>query len=390
MQTTTTTERRGAESWNMRLVGHSDLNGHGDGMHINLKDGHAFVAHMGDSRIGTSVVDVSDPTNPRVVTQIETPPGTHSHKAQIVGDVLAVNYEHNASERNEKSWSAGLQLFDVSKVAEPRKIGFLGMKGKGVHRHTFWEQPYCYMSGSDEGYVDQFLIIADLSDPTSPVEVGRWWLPGMHVGGGEERTWDRGRRFAMHHALLRGDRAYLGWWDGGIVILDIADKSKPKLVSHLDFGADVSGCTHTALPIPGKDYLIVTDESTKDACQEVPKHVRVVDISDETKPKVVAYFPVPEGDFCTRGGRFGPHNIHEMRPGTLVDPNTIYVTYFNAGVRVVDISSPLEPREVAYYIPETPPGQPAPAFNDILVGPDGLVYVTDRYHGGLYILERTR
>jgi len=59
-------------------------------------------------------------------------------------------------------------------------------------------------------------------------------------------------------------------------------------------------------------------------------------------------------------------------------------------VRVVDISNPLEPREIAYYVPETPPGQKAPAFNDILVGPDGLVYVTDRYHGGLYILEHKR
>jgi hypothetical protein len=78
-----------------------------------------------------------------------------------------------------------------------------------------------------------------------------------------------------------------------------------------------------------------------------------------------------------------------MRPGTLRDPNTIYLTYFNAGVRVVDISDALNPREVAWYVPEAPPGRKSIQFNDILVGSDGLVYATDRFAGGLYILERT-
>ncbi|HYW88008.1 MAG TPA: hypothetical protein VFB50_09580, partial [Chloroflexota bacterium] len=95
------------------------------------------------------------------------------------------------------------------------------------------------------------------------------------------------------------------------------------------------------------------------------------------------------GDFCSRGGRFGPHNVHEMRPGSLIDPNTMYLTYFNAGLRVVDISDATQPREVAYFVPEAPPGRSSIQFNDVLVGSDGLVYVTDRYRGGLYILERT-
>ena len=47
---------------NMRLVGHCPMDGRGDGMHINLKDGYAFFAHMGDHGIGTSIVDVRDPT----------------------------------------------------------------------------------------------------------------------------------------------------------------------------------------------------------------------------------------------------------------------------------------------------------------------------------------
>src|SRR5919201_1298831 len=137
------------EACNMRLVGHTDLNGHGDCMHVNLKDGFAFVAHMGESRIGTSVVHVSDPRQPRVVTQIETPSGTHSHKVQVVDDVLLVNYERNANlEPEATTWTGGLKVFDVAKPHEPREIAFVPMEGKGVHRMTFWESPYAYMSGS--------------------------------------------------------------------------------------------------------------------------------------------------------------------------------------------------------------------------------------------------
>jgi hypothetical protein len=386
------------EAWNMRLLGQTDLHGHGDCMHANLKDHYAFVGHMGESRVGTSVVDVSDPRQPRLVKQLETPPGTHSHKVQVVDDILLVNYERSMYEPNAPTWQGGLKVFDVSKPEAPREIAFLAMPGKGVHRMTFWQSPYAFMSGSDDGYLDQFLVIVDLADPSTPREVGRWWFPGQHTAAGEPMSWTPSashggqpgaKRVALHHPLIRGDRAYCGWWDAGLVVLDIADLGCPKLVSQLDFGSEVSGATHSALPVPGRDILVVTDEQLANDCQGLFAQVRVVDISDELNPRVIAEFPRPRGDFCSRGGRFGPHNVHEMRPGSLIDPNTMYLTYFNAGLRVVDISDATQPREVAYFVPEAPPGRSSIQFNDVLVGSDGLVYVTDRYRGGLYILERT-
>jgi hypothetical protein len=387
-----------AEALNMRLVGQTNLNGHGDCMHINLKDGFAFVAHMGESRVGTSVVDVSDPSRPRVVTQLETPVGTHSHKVQVVGDVLLVNYERSMFEPQAPSWQGGLKVFDVSSPAQPREIAFLAMPGKGVHRMTYWEPPYAYMSGSDDGLIDQFLVIVDLSEPSRPREVGRWWFPGQNTGAGETPAWTPtqshgaaagAKRIALHHPLIRGDRAYCGWWDAGLVILDISDKSAPTQVSQLDFGAAESTATHTALPMPGRDILVVTDEQLAQDCKGMQTRVRVVDIADEVHPRVISEFPVPEGDYCLRGGRFGPHNLHEMRPGTLSDSNTVYVTWFNAGLRVVDIADAAHPREIAYYVPEAPPGRSSIQFNDVLVGSDGLVYASDRFTGGLYIMERT-
>lgn len=368
---------------NMRLIGHNDIGGRGDCMHINVVGGYAYVAHMGENGIGTSILDVSDPSTPRLVKQLMVPPYTHSHKVQIVGDVLLVNYEQYG--RGGKGVT-GLKVFDVSKLDEPREIGFLPMTGKGVHRMTYWEPPYATMSGSDEGWSDQFFMAVDLSDPSRPHEVGRWWMPGMWTAGGEKLDSPPGRRYAMHHAHIRNDRAYIGWWDAGLVILDVADITNPQFVSHLPFGDDQSGCTHTALPMPGRDILVVTDESTHDLCQEVSKDVRVIDISDDRNPRVIAKFPRPEGDYCSRG-RFGPHNIHEHRPGSLLDPNTIYLTYFNAGVRVIDITNAASPREIAYFVPEAPAGRETIQMNDIHVTADGLIYATDRFGGGLYIFE---
>jgi hypothetical protein len=387
-----------AEALNMRLVGQTNLNGHGDCMHVNLKDGFAFVAHMGETRVGTSVVDVTDPSRPRVVTQLETPVGTHSHKVQVVGDVLLVNHERSMYEPHATSWQGGLKVYDVSAPARPRELAFLAMPGKGVHRMTYWEPPHAYMSGSDEGLIDQFLVIVNLSDPSHPREEGRWWYPGQNTGAGETPSWTPteshgaaagAKRVALHHPLIRGDRAYCGWWDAGLVILDVSNKAAPALVSQLDFGAAESTATHTALPVPGRDILVVTDEQLAQDCKGMQTRVRVVDIADEVHPRVISELPVPAGDYCLRGGRFGPHNVHEMRPGTLSDSNTIYVTWFNAGLRVIDISDAARPKEIAYYVPEAPPGRSSIQFNDVLVGSDGLVYATDRFTGGLYIMERT-
>ncbi len=390
------------ESKNMRLVGHTDLGGQGDGMHVNVVDGYAYVGHMGHTDAGTSVVDVSNPAKPRLVTQLGRPAGTHTHKVQVVGDVLVVNHERNPWERwgeGERSWSAGVAIYDVSRPEQPRQLSFFETPGKGVHRMTYWSQPYAFLSGSDAGWIDQFLRIVDLSDPTKPREVGRWWFPGQHATGGETPSWKPTeghgsgalgeKRVALHHALPTGDRAYCGWWDAGLVILDTSDIAAPRLVSHLDFGADQSRCTHTALRLPGRDVLVVTDEQTSEGCSGLRTRARVVDITDEMRPRVVATLPEPQGDYCQRGGRFGPHNLHEMRPGSLQDPNTVYLTYFNGGLRVYDVSEASRPKEVAFIVPDAPPGRPSIQLNDLVVAADGLVYATDRYTGGLYVFERT-
>ena len=215
-------------------------------------------------------------------------------------------------------------------------------------------------------------------------------MPSQHVAGGEEPEWmEKGFRYALHHAIPRGDRLYLGYWDAGLVILDNSEPSKPTLISHLQFDPTESRDSHSPVPIPGRDILVLTDEETKEEdINQLEKRVRIIDISDELNPRVISMLP-PAPKPPNHKGRFGPHNVHEGRPGSLQDGNTLYLTYFAGGVRVYDISDATNPREIAYFVPEPPPGRPSVQIDDVMVMPDGLIYAADRKGGGLYIFELT-
>ena len=138
-----------------------------------------------------------------------------------------------------------------------------------------------------------------------------------------------------------------------MVIIDISDPTAPKTVSRL--GWDEGGHTHTCLPLPDRNLVVVTDEAITEGCEGDRHMARVVDISDKTAPFVRSVCPVPEGDFCERGLRFGAHCLHENRPNSYRSQELMFVTYFNAGLRVYDISDPDKPAEIAHWIPECPP-----------------------------------
>ena len=79
----------GASARGVRQVGYFDCAGGGQ----VVVDGRvAFVAHM-KAPHGTTVVDVSDPSQPRQLASIEVPPGTHSHKVRAGNGLMLVNRE---------------------------------------------------------------------------------------------------------------------------------------------------------------------------------------------------------------------------------------------------------------------------------------------------------
>jgi hypothetical protein len=249
----------------------------------------------------------------------------------------------------------------------------------------------------------------------------------------------------------KGNRIYFGYGTGASGVVQIVDRDKllkgPKeptdsnliypQVARIDLPADMGA--HTAYPLLGmqlaefakqklrpgtaaaagvehdhdgapppdrtqsrRDFVIAVGETLANECLENRQMVRVLDITTESKPFGVATWTVPEssGNFCDRGGRFGTHSSNEnLTP--IYYGRVLFVAHFNAGVRAIDVRDPLQPKEIAYYIPAVTANtdkrcvgtgaeqrcKVAIQTNNVEVDDRGYIYIVDRANTGMHILE---
>ena len=197
---------------------------------VVVENGFAYLGHMRAPN-GTTIVDVRDPKRPKELARIAMPPGTHSHKVRVAGDVMVVNHEINGNDKSPvpAEFRSGFGVYDVSNKSAPRLLTRWETTGQGCHRFDL-DQRYAYLSATLDGYVGTIVLIMDLADPARPKEAGRWWMPGQWTAGGETATWERNAH-RCHHPIRQGNRLYTSYWLGGFVILDIEDLSKPRFVA---------------------------------------------------------------------------------------------------------------------------------------------------------------
>jgi hypothetical protein len=401
-----------AASSNIRLLAHCDQGGRLDGVQFMLHRGHGYIGHTFSD--GVSVVDLTDPRHPKFVKFIAAPPNTRASHLQAHDDLLLVingasrhtpqslaatdkdYYARPLADtlgQGERNFAAGMRVFDISRPAEPREIGFMPVDGLGMHRIWWVGGRYAFASAHFDGFSDHIMAVIDLANPAKPELVGRWWLPGMWRRGGETAS-GQGRQ-ALHHALIAGGHAYGAWRDGGLTVHDVRDPTQPKLLVHRNWSPPFGGGTHSPLPLPDRDLLIVGDEATQDNGEDGVKNIWVFDVRVPANPVSIATMPQPaEENFRAKGAKFGPHNLHENRPGSFQSSSLIFATWYNAGVRVFDIADPYRPRQVGHFLPAPPTRMMDPRPNrplviqscDIHVDRNGLLYVTDS-NAGLSILE---
>ena len=195
--------------------------------------------------------------------------------------------------------------------------------------------------------------------------------------------------------IVAGDRGYGAWRDGGFTIHDLSDPRAPKLLSHINWSPPFPGGTHTALPLPGRNLAVVADEANAEKLRQ--GHVPYV-----RRGRARAGEPGARSRPCrrrrtattARSGKFGPHNLHENRPGSFRSEDTIFATYNNAGVRVFDIKDAVRAEGdrllgaagAGRLIDPRPNVSLAAKTADIYVTTGGLMYVSD-WNAGLNVLQ---
>ena len=319
----------------------------------------AYVGNYGDNSL--RVFDISDPASPVMTDSIVVDARrVNDVKVNVDGGFAIMTREGAADRRN------GILVLDVSNPHHPTVFSeFTETVTGGVH-NTFIVGDLVYVV--NDGTRDMHII--DVSDRRNPKEVGRWGLENPNK--------------VLHDVFVKDGIAYLSYWDDGLVILDLGGAGKggtptePAFVSRVYYPG---GNTHVAWR--WRDYVFVGDEIfppnwDPDKPIRPTGYIHVFDVSDLENPVEVAKYEVPEA---------GTHNVWIED-----DETTLYIGYYNAGLRAVDVSGEMrgdlyrQGREIDHYITAADENVKVPnaPMNWGAMIHDGKVYSAD-FNSGLWI-----
>jgi hypothetical protein len=320
------------------------------------------VAYLGtfmDDKL--RVFDISDPANPVLTDSIQV-------DARRINDVMANPEEGFAIMTREGASNRvnGIVILDITDPLHPRVASeYTETVPGGVHT-TWIVGELVYLTHNATGD----MRIIDVSDRANPREVGRWGI-------------DNPNR-VLHDIFVKDGIAYLSYWDDGLVILDVGGAGRggtptePVFVSRIYYP---EGNTHTAWR--WKDYVFVGDEIfPEDWDMDRPiaarGYIHVIDVRDIEHPVEVAKYEVPEA---------GAHNIWIDD-----DEETLYLAYYQAGLRALDVSGELrgdlyaQGREIDRFDTSAAEGVALPnvPFAATVMLKDGEIYTVD-LNSGLWI-----
>lgn len=255
------------------------------------------------SHTGTTIVEITDIDSIVVRDFVQGPSSiwreiqAHSHYAYVVSE-----------------GGSGTQIIDLSFLPDSVHLvqnfvhtDSLSNKSSVRSHSVHVKDGFLYLNGSASWQPGGILIFS-LDDPESPRYVGKY-----------ESTY-------VHDSFVRNDTIFAACLGSGVHIVDATDKSRPKFISRIAYTG--SG-THNAATTTDGRYLLTTDE-----IGSTPKTMKVWDVSDPVNWQFVAEY---QGD---------PNAIvHNV----FVRGDLAIMSYYTAGMKVVDVSNPLDPREIGGY-----------------------------------------
>jgi len=371
----------------------------------------AFIGKWGGActGMGVDIIDISTPSTPVKIAATLTHANTSAEDMNTIQigsrDVLAVGLQECGM--NPAQGKSGLELYDITDPSHPQFLSFFDVDGFGADVHGIHELDLTItpsgralalaavpdleiLTRDSEGLGGKGdLLIIDITDPTTPTVVSEWGVldePGLGPSfyasvrqGSFPETFGHSAR-----ASKDGTRVYVSYWDAGVMVLDISNPASPVLLGHTSFSPGEEGNAHSVAEARGGNILIQADEDLDpfgSGAFDGWGYLRIFDIADPANPQLLSTFAtanVSDETVATQGN-WTTHNPE-------VRGNTVYASWYNDGIRVIDISTLSAPYEVAFWIGAGAPAD-APAVNIWSVVPHQNVLLASDRNYGLYILR---
>ncbi|MCY1018873.1 LVIVD repeat-containing protein [Pyxidicoccus sp. MSG2] len=317
---------------------------------VYVTKGHAYVVSVPSlSRPGgLSVFDVSNARAPVLKKSISYPNDNYWNGVWAKDDALYV-----------ASADQGLLVFDISNPADPRFLRSLPGDEGGIEVHTVIVEGNRLYAMSPGPNVET--LIFDVKDAKAPVLLTRFVAPGVATAANVTYP---------HDAFPFENRLYISHWESGYLIADVRDTEAVEVVG--EYIVHEHSTSHTSRVMRQGQRLFAFEGG-----EHWGAHLRVLDVTDPAAVRIV-------GEYRLRPGV----SIHNME----LKGNRLYLSHYQEGVRVLDVTLPWQPREVGYYNTYQPEHPKAGySFYDGAIGirvpGDGHVYVIDTVRGLLILRE---
>ena len=327
---------------------------------------------------GTSFVEVTDPANPRYLGDL---PKTAAAQASSWREIKT--YRHYAYIVSDGAGKHGMQIFDLNQLKTVRGAPVTFKETAHYDRihsaHNVLineESGYAYLVGGSDGgeTCGGAYHIISLRDPLNPTFEGCF---------GDRQTGRAGTGYS-HDALCvmyrgpdeqyRGREICLGSNETALSITDLTDKQQPKVVSRATY-PNVA-YAHQGWLSEDQRYFFMNDELDEVGGTVKFTRTLVWDLNDLDDPVLAKEF------LGTTAAT--DHNLY-------VRGNRMYQSNYVAGLRVIDVTDPTNPKEVGYF-DTVPYGENVPGFGGTWSNypyfKNGVVAVSSRREGLFLVRPR--
>jgi hypothetical protein len=343
---------------NIELVANLPLEGGSGGVAASDLELHGDYAFVGSYGEGMVVVDISDPTKPKRIGRFDCPGGQNDIQLSPDGRYVAMAIETRSNGCHPQD--EGTSIIDVSDPANPREVAFIDRQElpNGSHNNTL-DWPYLYVNQYVTSYSQ--LEIFDLSTPSQPKRVG-----GLSFGG-EDSVHDLyvdhrpdGKTFAY--------AASIGFTDVIDVTDPTKPVLRERLADpHVTISHQAEPNHDRRLLLVTDEYN--GGASFTGACGGSPARVPIpTGIPQFGDPQNIGALHIyrldAQGNIADAGGveKAGTFNLpygvnEEPSAGCTIhifwqapDQNRLVTAWYGQGVRVVDFSDPAKAKQLGHFV----------------------------------------